>query len=79
MGRLSLPLPTPENLIIMKAVAHRPQDMADIKALLDANPKMSLRKVRRWVKEFSNALDAPDILSDLERLLQQLRKKKNRR
>jgi hypothetical protein len=68
-GKLLLPLPTPENLIIMKAVAHRPQDMADIKALLDANPKVNLRRIRRWVKDFSGALDAPDILSDLESLL----------
>lgn len=79
VGRLSLPLPTPENLIIMKAIAHRPQDMADIMALLDANLKMNFRRVRRWVKEFSTALGAPDILSDLESLLQQSRMKKNRR
>jgi len=75
-GKISLPLPTPENLIIMKAVAHRPQDMADIKALLDANPKVNLRRIRRWVKEFSSALDAPDILSDLESLLRRSRTRK---
>lgn len=69
LGTLSLPLPTPENLIIMKAVAHRPQDMADIKALVDATPKLNLRRIRRWVKEFSTALDMPDILNDLEKLL----------
>lgn len=69
VGKLSLPLPTPENLIIMKAIAHRPQDMADITALVDANPKVNLRRIRRWVKEFSTALDAPDILNDLETLL----------
>jgi len=72
-GKLSLPLPSPENLIIMKAVAHRPQDMADITALLEANPKLNLRRIRRWVKEFSTALDAPDILSDLENLLRRRR------
>lgn len=69
VGKLSLPLPTPENLIIMKAIAHRPQDMADITALVDANPKVNLRRIRRWVKEFATALDAPDILNDLETLL----------
>ena len=76
VGKLSLPLPTPENLIIMKAVAHRPQDMADIKALLDANPKVNLRRVRRWVKEFSSALVVPDILGDLESLLRRSRMRK---
>jgi len=40
IGKLTLPLPTPENLIIMKAVAHRPQDIADIRALVDANPRL---------------------------------------
>lgn len=78
LGKLSLPLPTPENLIIMKAVAHRPQDMADIKALVDANPKLDLRRVRRWVKEFSGALDMPDILTDLERLLRGVKKGRRR-
>lgn len=79
VGKLTLPLPTPENLIIMKAVAHRPQDMADIKALLDANPKINLRRVRRWVKEFSSALDAPDIMRDLENILRRSRAGKSRR
>lgn len=79
VGKLSLPLPTPENLIVMKAVAHRPQDMADVKALLDANPKLNLRRVRRWVKEFSSALDLPDILNDLESLLRRARTGRSRK
>lgn len=79
VGKLSLPLPTPEDLIIMKAVAHRPQDMADIKALLDANHRVNFRRIRRWVKEFSSALDMPDILSDLESLLRRSRTKKRNR
>jgi len=78
VGKLTLPLPTPENLIIMKAIAHRPQDMADIKSLVDANPKLDLRRVRRWVKEFSTALDMPDILSDLEKLLHGKQTRKRR-
>jgi len=78
IGNLTLPLPTPENLIIMKAIAHRPQDMADIKSLVDANPKLDLRRVRRWVKEFSTALDMPDILFDLEKLLRGKQTRKRR-
>jgi hypothetical protein len=63
----------------MKAVAHRPQDMADIDALLEANPKVNFRRIRRWVKEFSSALGAPDILSDLESLLRRSRTRKRGR
>jgi hypothetical protein len=79
VGPLSLPLPTPENLIIMKAIAHRPQDMADVRTLLDANPELNLRRIRRWVREFSVALDAPDILGDLEKLLRRSRTKEGGR
>jgi hypothetical protein len=31
---VALPLPTPEDLIVMKAVAHRPRDLTDIEAIL---------------------------------------------
>lgn len=74
VGGLSLPLPTPEDLIIMKAVAHRPQDIADIAALLVAEPKLNLRRIRKWLKEFSAALDMPEILNDFENSLRQKRR-----
>jgi hypothetical protein len=55
-----VPRPLPENLIIMKAVAHRPQDLADIEAILVANLKLNLRRVRHWVREFAAALEMPE-------------------
>jgi hypothetical protein len=69
LGGVQAPLPLPEDLIIMKAVAHRPQDLADIVAVLAAHPKPNLRRVRRWVREFAAALSMPEILYDLEALL----------
>jgi hypothetical protein len=71
-----LPLPTPEDLIIMKAVAHRPRDLADIESILDAHPKLNRRRVRRWVREFSAALGMPEILNDLEFILAKRRKRR---
>jgi predicted nucleotidyltransferase len=73
--KIRLPLPTPEDLIIMKAIAHRPRDVADIESILDAQPKLDLRRVRRWVKEFSKAVGMPEILKDLENVLARKRKK----
>ena len=64
-----IPLPTPEDLIIMKAVAHRHRDLEDIDALLTTHPDLDLKRVRRWVKEFAVALARTDILADLETLL----------
>ncbi|MFZ5453111.1 MAG: hypothetical protein ACOZF2_14735 [Thermodesulfobacteriota bacterium] len=60
----------------MKAVAHRPQDLADIEAILAAHPKINTRRVRRWVREFAVALEIPEILTDLEALLAQGRKRR---
>lgn len=64
-----LPLPTPEDLIIMKMVAHRPRDLGDIEAVLDTHPELDAERVRRWVREFSVALGMPDLLTDLEKML----------
>lgn len=75
LGGVRVPLPLPEDLIIMKAVAHRPQDLADIEAILAAHPKVNLRRVRRWVREFASALSMPEILNDLEALLSQQQKR----
>ena len=78
IGKLTLPLPTPENLIIMKAVAHRPQDMADICSLVDAHPILDHRRIHRWVREFSIALDMPDILTDVEKIVRAAQQRKPR-
>ena len=76
VGGITIPLPTPEDLVILKAVAHRPRDLADIESILDAHPKLDLRRVRRCVRNFSSALEMPEILSDLEGILTQRRKRK---
>jgi predicted nucleotidyltransferase len=60
---------TPEDLVILKAIPRRPNDLADIRELLHHHPRMDVQRVRRIVGEFSEALDCPDILHDLEGLL----------
>lgn len=74
VGGVKIPLPSPEDLIIMKAVAHRQRDLIDIEAIRDANPNLNLKRIRKWVKEFSAVLEMPEILKDLEKILK--RKKK---
>jgi len=71
LGGVRVPLPLPEDLIVMKAVAHRPRDLADLEAILAAHPKLNLRRVRRWVREFASVLSMPEILTDLEVLISQ--------
>ncbi|MCL4529763.1 MAG: nucleotidyl transferase AbiEii/AbiGii toxin family protein, partial [Chloroflexi bacterium] len=49
-GVISVRLPTPEDLIIMKAVAHRPKDMLDIQAVIESHPDLDIARIKRWVK-----------------------------
>jgi hypothetical protein len=61
--------PTPEDLIIMKAVAQGAKDLDDIEALLRVHKGLDLDRVRRWAGEFAAALEAPEIIDNLERML----------
>jgi hypothetical protein len=45
-------------------------------AFLAAGTQFDLRQIRRWVHEFSAALDAPEILHDLNTILARRRKRK---
>lgn len=66
---ISFPLVSPEDLIIMKALPRRPRDIADIEAVLDAHPELDLDRVRYWVSQFASVLESPEILDDLEKIL----------
>lgn len=70
-GSLQVRIPTPEDLIIFKAVAHRPQDMVDIQSILKNHPKLDEKHIRKWVKEFAAVLEIPEIYKDIKRLLKQ--------
>lgn len=70
-GSLQVPLPTPEDLIIMKMIAHRPHDMIDVKTIFETYPKLDRQRIQKWVKAFSDALENPAILSDLKKILRE--------
>ena len=63
---LSVRLPTPEDLIIMKAVAHRPKDLEDIRTIIDKNPKLDIDRIKHWVTSFADALEMPGLWTDIE-------------
>jgi len=69
VGELELRLPTPEDLIVLKAVAHRPKDMLDIESLLAGHPNLDKERIAFWVRQFAEALDMPQIWDDLARRL----------
>jgi hypothetical protein len=68
-GNLRLRLPTPEDLIILKAVAHRPKDMLDIAAVIAAQPHLDDQRIAFWVEQFAELLEMPELWRDVEKLL----------
>ena len=66
VGDMNISLPSPEDLIIMKAVAHRPIDLADINAIFDTHSGLDMERMRHWIREFSSVLEMPEIYDDFE-------------
>jgi hypothetical protein len=62
-------LPTPEDLIIFKAVAHRPKDLLDIQAIIESHPGLDRERIKAWVTEFSRILEMPELWADIAGLL----------
>jgi predicted nucleotidyltransferase len=67
---VSIRVASPEDIIVMKAIAGRGRDVMDIENILQANPELDVDRIRRWVREFSAVLEMPEIHDTLEKLLQ---------
>ncbi len=68
-GGLEISIASAEDLIIMKALARRPQDIADIAGILAIRADLDLDRIRDWVRQFSAVLELPEIFDDLQGLL----------
>lgn len=69
IGSISIRLPTPEDLIILKAVAHRSKDLEDIQTIINNHPNLDLKRVETWMRQFSDALEMPELWEDISELL----------
>jgi hypothetical protein len=72
IGGVNVRLPKVEDLMIMKAVAHRPRDLQDIEGLLQAHPNLDLLSVRQWVREFASVTAMSELIDDFDKLLARL-------
>lgn len=70
-ANLSARLPTPEDLIIMKAIAHRPKDLEDIRTIVDKNPDLDHGRIEHWVKDFAELMETPELWGQIEKILKQ--------
>ncbi len=71
-------LPTPEDLIIFKAVAHRPRDIEDIAEIVKIHTKVNKKYIKKITKEFARVLGMPEIWQDIESILNLEKKRRVR-
>jgi hypothetical protein len=66
-------IPRPEDLLIYKLIAMRPQDLEDAEGLLVLHgPTMDLTRVRRIVRQFADALEDDERVAALDRLIRRV-------
>jgi predicted nucleotidyltransferase len=68
-GPLTVKLPTPEDLIILKAIAHRPKDLLDIGEIAANNSDLDRKRIEYWVKSFAEILESPDLWNEVRRII----------
>lgn len=69
VGGVTLQVAQPEDLVIYKAIAWRPQDQQDVERLLVLHgARMDLARIRRHVRELGEAMEQ-DRLHDLEAVI----------
>lgn len=71
---IKLPLPHVDDLIIMKAVAHRSQDLLDIESLIKVHKKIDTKRTCHWIAQYAEVLENPEILEDFEKILKRVKK-----
>lgn len=69
------PLPRLDDLLIMKLVAARPQDIADSRALLATGTIVDSARVLDFVTQFAAVLECPELVTGAEILLREAKKK----
>ncbi len=68
-GSIAIQLPTPEDLVIMKAIAGRPKDLEDIRGIARAHPKLDRNRMRCWLEQYGEVMENERLWSETETLL----------
>ena len=70
LGGVSVPVISPEDLIVTKILAGRPKDRDDVDGVLrEQLPDLDLERCRRFLSMLEAALDRDDLLPELEEAL----------
>jgi predicted nucleotidyltransferase len=69
-----LRIASPEDIVVMKAIALRPRDIADIEAIVELHPDLDLERIRGLLKTFTEALESGDFAAEFERIFSRVRR-----
>lgn len=64
-----IPVPTPESIVLMKAIARRARDIADIEGIVEAHGELDLDWIRARLSEFDRALGRADLLQEFDHVM----------
>lgn len=67
-GSIKVRLPTPEDLIIQKAIAHRSKDLADIAGIISNHPTLDWQRIESWLQQFAELLEMPELWQDIAKM-----------
>ena len=70
---VAVPLPSPESILLMKALAQRARDIADIEGILEVHDHLDLDWIRQRLAEFDRALDRTDLLDEFDLVVARVR------
>ncbi|MGV8125405.1 MAG: nucleotidyltransferase [Candidatus Xenobiia bacterium LiM19] len=69
LDELKIPVSSPEDLIIQKVVAGRPQDWHDCEGiLLESSKRLDYGYIDEWLGQFSEALEKPEMLQQYQNI-----------
>jgi hypothetical protein len=77
-GKVAVPMARPEDLVIYKAMARRPKDVEDARALLAMHHDIDFARVRRQLRQLAMLADEPEIVQGLEALMASARRARPR-
>ena len=74
INKLKIWLCSPEDLIIHKAIANRDKDWVDIEGvLIEQVKKIDIEYIEKWLSEFADALEKPEILNRFLSIFSQIK------
>ena len=71
---ITVPLPAPESIVVMKAIARRARDIGDIEGILEVHDRLDLDWIRTRLSEFDRALGHTDLLDEFNGILTRTRR-----